>query len=73
MRKIGDAIGEAVKMTIIKYMRKGSNLWTVVYSVFYLAKEIVVVHLYVRREYLQYTFKWGKLLFYISLLEKQRI
>lgn len=61
MRKIGDAIGEAIKMTIIQYMRKGSNLWTVVYSVFYLSKQIVVIRLYVHREYLQYTFKLGQI------------
>lgn len=60
LRKIGDAIGKAVKMTIIKYMRKGSNLWTVIYSVFYLSKQIVIIHLYVHREYLKYTFKLGQ-------------
>lgn len=45
-------------------------MWIVVYSAFYLSKQIVVMDLYAHREYLEYNFKLGQIsIFYQPIRE----
>lgn len=73
MRKRGYTIDEAVKMTVIKYMRKGSNfVASCLFCILPLKTIKLLLYTYMLTGNIcNIILNWGKLVFYISPLEKQ--